>query len=137
MDADLNTPMALACVGVLAGYALNPQKLVHFPTGAPIDIELGELKFRLKIAAELLGLLQHDPQAWFKDINIVVPAAQLKTSTSPPIVEVTKIDALTAARTAARKAKDFAKADRIRDELKKKGVVLEDKPDGTTDWRRE
>ena len=45
------------------------------------------------------------------------------------------IDALVAARTAARKAKDWAESDRIRDELAAQGIVLEDGPGGTT-WRR-
>jgi cysteinyl-tRNA synthetase len=45
------------------------------------------------------------------------------------------IDALIAQRNAARKAKNFAESDRIRDELSAKGVLLEDGPGGTT-WRR-
>ena len=40
------------------------------------------------------------------------------------------------ARVAAKKAKDFAAADRIRAELLEKGIVLEDKPGGLTEWRR-
>ncbi|MGD2084197.1 MAG: cysteine--tRNA ligase, partial [Chromatiales bacterium] len=46
-----------------------------------------------------------------------------------------QIDGLIRRRTDARKAKNFAEADRIRDELADKGVVLEDGPQGTT-WRR-
>jgi cysteinyl-tRNA synthetase len=46
-----------------------------------------------------------------------------------------KIEQFIAARTAAKKAKNFAEADRIRDELLTAGIVLEDGPKGTT-WRR-
>ena len=47
-----------------------------------------------------------------------------------------EIDRLVAERIEARKNKDFATADRVRDELAAQGVVLEDRPDGTTEWRR-
>jgi cysteinyl-tRNA synthetase len=45
-----------------------------------------------------------------------------------------QLNDMIAARDAARKAKNFKEADRIRDELKAMGVVLEDKKDGTTTW---
>jgi cysteinyl-tRNA synthetase len=47
-------------------------------------------------------------------------------------VDHAKVDALIAARAAARKAKNFAESDRIRDELAALGVVLKDSKDGTT-----
>ena len=53
-------------------------------------------------------------------------------STSAPF---DPIEAAIAARQAARKAKDFKESDRIRDDLKGKGVILEDGPKGTT-WKR-
>lgn len=46
------------------------------------------------------------------------------------------VDQMIDARTAAKAAKNWAEADRIRDQLKAEGILLEDKPDGTTVWRR-
>jgi cysteinyl-tRNA synthetase len=53
------------------------------------------------------------------------------TSASGEVVE-----AQIAARAAAKKAKNFAEADRIRDDLLAQGIILEDKPGGVTVWRR-
>jgi cysteinyl-tRNA synthetase len=78
----------------------------------------------LRAGANALGLLQQDADAWFR----WTPAG----ASGPNDAE---IEAAIAARQAARKAKDFKESDRIRDELKAKGVVLEDGPKGTT-WRR-
>jgi len=110
LSDDLNTPEALAEMHELAT-ALNK-------AGAPA--EKARLKGALLDAGRLLGLLEADPEVWFKGDN----------------VESGEIETLIAARNVARKAKDFAESDRIRDELAAKGIVLEDRPDGTTDWRR-
>ena len=50
--------------------------------------------------------------------------------------EDAEIDALVAARNAARAAKDWAEADRVRDELNARGIVVEDTADGGTSWFR-
>ena len=87
------------------------------------DFVLSEVA-ELRAGANALGLLQQDAEAWFR----WTPAG----SSGPTDVE---IDAAIAARQAARKAKDFKESDRIRDDLKARGVILEDGPKGTT-WRR-
>src|SRR6185312_1071234 len=78
----------------------------------------------LLAGARAIGLLQQDAEAWFR----WTPAG----AGGPTEAE---IEAAIAARQAARKAKDFKEADRLRDDLKAKGVILEDGPKGTT-WKR-
>ena len=78
----------------------------------------------LRAGANALGLLQQDAEAWFR----WTPAG----SSGPTDAE---IETAIAARKAARKAKDFKESDRLRDELKAKGVILEDGAKGTT-WKR-
>ncbi len=114
LEDDLNTPLAVAHLHELAT-ALN--KAADPATRA-------QCKGRLLAAGDLLGVLQQDPEAWFK----WTPPGQAGLSDAA-------IQALIDARTAARKAKDFAEADRIRKELADQGVVLEDGPGGTT-WKR-
>ena len=70
----------------------------------------------------MLGLLQADPEAWFK---------QRPGSDS---VDADEIEGLIEQRNTARKSRDFATADRIRDELAERGIELEDGPEGTR-WR--
>jgi cysteinyl-tRNA synthetase len=93
----------------------------------------------------LLGVLNMPPETWFKGNdettvhhltgkNIITGAPFLS---QPTLLEVKYIEEMIAKRKNARTAKDFAEADRIRAELLSKHVVLEDKPDGTTEWRRE
>ena len=113
LSDDLNTPEALARLHALA-HELNTQ-------GDPEQAAL--TKAALLDSGTLLGLLQQDPEAWFRG------SAE---GEGPPPEE---IEMLIAARKAARQAKDFAEADRIRDTLAEQGVLLEDGAQGTT-WRR-
>jgi cysteinyl-tRNA synthetase len=73
----------------------------------------------LKALAGTIGLIQADPEAYLKGGKVEID-----------------VDAKVAERNAAKKAKDYARADSIRKELEAAGVVLEDKPGGVTEWRR-
>ena len=81
---------------------------------------MAEKKSLLLASAELLGLLYQDPSVWFRG-----------ESTD----EAQEIEKLIAERKEAKKNKNFALADKIRDDLKAQGIVLEDSPTGTT-WKK-
>jgi len=112
LSDDLNTPMAIAVLHQLANQV--------FHQGGP-RLTAADLK----AGGGALGLLQQEPEAWFR----WTPAA---VADGPSDREV---EAAIAARQTARKAKDFKESDRIRDDLRARGVILEDGPKGTT-WKR-
>jgi cysteinyl-tRNA synthetase len=112
MDAlldDLNTPRAFAELFALAG---------ELETAASAD--RAKAKGALLASGRLIGLLGADPEAWFQGAGDDVLKA--------------KVEQLIAARAEARKAKDWATADRIRDELNALNVEVMDGPQGAT-WR--
>ncbi len=111
LEDDLNTPKAMAEFFALAK-ALNK---------ATDDAERQALAARMYAAGDLMGLLQGDPEDWFAGGDGELSAKD--------------IQALIDERAAAKAAKDYARADAIREELADKGVRIEDGADGTT-WRR-
>lgn len=108
---DMNTPKAYAVLHELFS------KLNKADTGDARSM----LKGQILSCANLMGLLMKDPDAWLKggrqDIDEAWVNAQIE------------------ARTQAKKDKDFAKADQIRDELLAKNIILEDTPNGVK-WRQ-
>ena len=105
---DLNTPQAITALHALRSEAAKGAKAAAAC---------------LKASAGLMGLLQSTARDW----KAWRPAALT--------IDESKLEALIAARDAARKAKNFKEADRIRDELAAMGVELEDRKDGTTTWK--
>jgi len=105
---DVNTPKAFAALHELRGEAAKGVK----PAAAC-----------LKASAKLMGILQNSVAEW---------SAFRPASTA---VDEHKVVSLIDARNAARRAKNFKEADRIRDELKAMGVELEDTKDGKTKWK--
>jgi len=120
MDDDFNTPDALA---VLQGAAreLNQAKASG---DSPRTAAAAATMLRM---GEVLGILQQDPEAYIK--------RGAHAGSSSGLTDAA-IEALLEARRGARAARNFAESDRIRDELSAKGVLLEDKPGGATEWRR-
>ena len=110
---DLNTPWALATLDQF----LRPS-LEEFPENVGQETLLGDLEVAIELA-QFLGFLSMTPEQWFQGG-----------------VDAASIEARIADRAEAKKNRDFAAADRIRDELKTDGIVLEDGPGGTT-WRKE
>lgn len=108
---DINTPLAISYLHDIASN-LNKAESIE---------DKQYYKSLMLNSAEVLGLLYQDAQEWFKGI-----ADELSES---------KIEKMITLRVEAKKAKDFALADTIRQELKNLGVILEDTPNGTT-WKK-
>ena len=75
----------------------------------------------------MIGLLVREPRVFLQ---------QAAGAANEGALDAAAIEAQIAARTAAKQAKQYAEADRIRAELLEAGVALEDKPGGLTEWRR-
>jgi cysteinyl-tRNA synthetase len=115
MDAlfdDLNTPKAIGEMHQLADKARKG------------DFEAAQ---GLHQSGNFFGIFSHGLKSWKDFAEIGRAAGELM-----PKEFRDAVNSLIDARTAARKAKDFKKSDRIRDELTKMGVVLKDSKDGTT-----
>ncbi len=109
---DLNTPLAISELHALAK-ALNKAD----------ETEAKNLKSKLLSLASIMGLLQTDPEAWF-------------TETEEGGLTSETIEKLIAERNEAKKNKNYARADEIREQLKAEGIILEDAREGTS-WKRE
>ena len=113
LEDDINTPKAMAEFFALAK-ELNK---------ASDAAEKEQLAAAMYAAGDLMGLLQSDPEEWF-------------TGDADGELSAADIEALIEKRNAARKEKDFATADAVRDQLAAAGIKIEDGAGGTT-WRRD
>lgn len=116
MDDDFNTPRALAVLFELVN-ELNTAKRTD-------PLRASELAVELKRLAGVVGLLQQDPDQF------------LKGEERADGLSHDAIEALIQQRVEAKRNKDYAESDRIRDELAAQGIILKDSREGTT-WYRE
>jgi cysteinyl-tRNA synthetase len=117
MDDDFNTPDAFA---VMQGVARN----LNLAKAAGDASKAAAAAATLRALGATLGILQQDPGTY------------LKRSAGKKSLSDGEVEALLSSRRAARAAKNFAESDRIRDQLTAAGILLEDKPGGSTEWRR-
>ena len=110
---DINTPLAISYLHDIANN-LNKAETVE---------DKQHYKSLLLASADVMGLLYQNAEDWFKG------------SASEDGISEDEINQLIAERLAAKKSKDWAKADAIRNQLKDAGIVLEDTPQGTS-WKR-
>jgi cysteinyl-tRNA synthetase len=113
MNDDFNTPLAVSVLFELANEVNKTKSAV--------------LARQLKALSGLIGLLERSPQQFLQGAPDSMGNAGVGDSAIMERI---------AARAAAKKAKNFAEADRLRAELLADGIVLEDKPGGVTEWRR-
>lgn len=125
MDDDFNTPETVAVLFDLANEVNRNQSV--------------SAAAQLRALAGVLGLLQRDAQDFLQGKSIHIHIQDGVVATSSAEAELVRgevyINAQIEARIAAKQAKNFAEADRIRKELLNAGIVLEDSAAGTT-WRR-
>ena len=115
MDDDFNTPEALA---VLQGLTRE----INTARAAGDTARAAALGAELRALGQSLGLLEVPAEEWFR-------------LTRAGGIDDAEVERRIAARSVARRARDWAESDRIRDELAALGVILEDKG-GATTWRR-
>jgi cysteinyl-tRNA synthetase len=126
MDDDFNTAAAIGHLSDLTRFA---NELLEKPQG--VDKQkaartLRRLRSHLSEAGSVLGLFQAQPDEWL--------SRQRSKAASLRGIDPARVAALIDERSEARKAKDFARADRVRETLKEMGVVLEDTAKGTR-WK--
>jgi cysteinyl-tRNA synthetase len=132
MNDDFNTPIAISVLFDLANEVNR--------TESPLLVR------QLKALAATMGLLTREPRSFLQGgVGSVLPMVGgvigsqedgIASATAAAGFSNIEIEEKIVARTSAKKAKNFAEADRIRNELLAGGIILEDKPGGITEWRR-
>ncbi|MFQ5551929.1 MAG: DALR domain-containing protein, partial [Gemmatimonadales bacterium] len=128
MDDDFNTPAAIAQLQLLRG---EFNRLLETGLSKQARDSAHE---NFRSLGRVLGLLQLSFREWeFKDLHL--PRDEAEATRAITLTDE-EIEQKLATRNEARRQKDFAKADEIRAELAAFGITIEDRPDGTSRWKR-
>ena len=139
MDDDFNTPEALAVLQTLAREVNSAKASGDSARAAALAGELIGL-------GRVLGLFAVTPAQWFRLVRQAPASPALASATgdaasnaavpgAAPLSDA-EVEQRIEQRAAARRAKNWAESDRIRDELAAAGIIVEDKPGGASAWRR-
>lgn len=130
MDDDINTPVAIATLQKLRSDA---NKLLDRGISANARRAARD---EFRSIGSVLGLFQLDRWQFGSAVSEPVSASIDETETVRPVITDTDIERLLKERNEARCRKDFSRADEIRNSLAAQGIIIEDKPDGTSRWKR-
>lgn len=130
MDDDLNTPAAIAAFQGLRS-DVNRMLDKGLSTQGRQNVRR---EFRL--LGNVLGLFQSDKWQFGRAISEAFPLDIEETATVRSVLNETDIERMLMERREARSRKDFRRADEIRKSLAAQGIIIEDKPDGTSRWKR-
>ena len=130
MDDDFNTPEALAALQTLATEVNRAKASGELNTARALAAELVHL-------GHVLGILHLQPSEFLRKPKLAAPDSGAPTGAQDAdVLSDEQIERLIEERRESRRSKNFKRSDEIRNALSAKGIVLEDKPDGTTAWRR-
>jgi len=132
---DLSIPEITKYLSAIAQEIFDSKDQINSINFDPIHEEYFVLQRASVLIFEtnLLGLLQKDPEEWFRPEHLRVEA---EAGISERDTAKAEVLAAKAAGDKALMGQHFKRSDEIRDSLKDRGIILEDKPDGTTGWRK-
>jgi cysteinyl-tRNA synthetase len=130
MDDDLNTPAAIA---VFQRLRSDVNRMLDKGLSTQ-GRQNARREFRL--LGNVLGLFQSDKWQYGSAVSEAFSVNTDETTTVRSVLNETDIERMLTERREARRRKDFRRADEIRKSLATQGIIIEDKPDGTTRWKR-
>jgi len=129
MDDDFNTPEALAALQLLATDINKAKSTADSARAAALAAELVQL-------GGVIGVLQQPAEQFLRKAKGAIASEGAAAQQAASGISDADIERLKEERIQARRSKNFKRSDEIRKQLADAGVILEDKPDGTTSWRR-